>query len=79
MNPAGGLTGAPSGGGGTKETTTGLKRTGSLHSTASISSLHASKSSSMESLESSMSTNDCPPGKGEKMGEGLFFLVMFYV
>ena len=60
MNPAG-LTGVASGGG-SKEVT-GLKRTGSLHSTASISSLQASKSSSMESLESSMSTNDCPPGK----------------
>lgn len=75
MNPA--AVGPPgpnhtaAGGGGGRETSTttnttnsSLKRTGSIHSTASISSLHhASKSSSMESLESSMSTTDCPPGR----------------
>ena len=40
----------------------GLKRTGSLLSTASLSSLQASKSSSMESLESSMSTTESTAG-----------------
>lgn len=39
----------------------GLKRTGSL-STASLSSLQASKSSSMESLESSMSVSEATSG-----------------
>ena len=39
----------------------GLKRTGSL-STTSLSSLQASKSSSMESLESSMSISESTTG-----------------
>ena len=39
----------------------GLRRTGSL-STASLSSLQASKSSSMESLESSMSVSEGTSG-----------------
>ena len=68
MNPAGGAAGSTyvnSGAGGDvkDKDTNGLKRTGSLLSTASLSSLQASKSSSMESLESSMSTTDCPGGK----------------
>ena len=50
----------------------GLRRTGSLLSTASLSSLQASKSSSMESLESSMSTTESTAGEESDRGRGVW-------